>query len=100
MIVAYPTPRSPAPASGGGEGCRLPAVVERGVSGKEAGPRVSGCVAARQARSVGGRVSAAPTFLFVFVLRTYSPSRVPSENLTLGDGAGRIYATHILHSDC
>ena len=79
MTVDDPTPRWPAPASGGDEGCRRLVVAERDVSGKEAGFRVSGCVAARRARSVRGRSSAALTFPLVVVLRTYSPSRVPFE---------------------
>src|ERR1700704_963468 len=92
MIVDYPVRLSPAPESRGDEGCRLPAVVERGVSGKEAGPHVSGCVAVARARSVCGRFSAAPTFPLVVVLWTYFPSRVPSENFTAGGGAGRVDA--------
>jgi hypothetical protein len=58
----------------------------------------------------GGRFSAAPTFPLVVVLRTYSPSRVPSENFTLEDGAGRVSTwgqtysilgnDPIRHSDC
>src|ERR1700686_2387738 len=92
MIVDCPTPQSPAPESGGDEGCPRTEVVERGVSGKEASPRVSGYVAARRARSVGGRFSAALTSPLAVVLRTYFPSRAPSENFTLGDGAGRVPA--------
>src|SRR6202158_2609328 len=98
MIVDFPTPQSPAPESDDDEGCPWTAVVERGVSGKEASPRVSGYVAARRARSVGGRFSAAPTSPLAVVLRTYFPSRVPSENLTLGDGAGRVPAWGVTYS--
>jgi len=79
MTVDYPTPRWPAPTSGGDEGCRLLVVAERGASGQEAGFRVSGCGAARRAKSVRGRPSAALTFPLVVVLWTYSPSRVPFE---------------------
>src|SRR5208283_4227610 len=97
MTVDYPTPRWPAPASGGDEGCRRLVVAERGVSGKEAGFRVSGCVAARRARSVRGRSSAALTFPLVVVLRTYSPSRAPFEEsyLEVTRGAMRVISAEL-----
>src|SRR5580658_865720 len=81
MIVDCPTPRSPAPASGGDEGCWRRAVVASGVGATEADPRVCGCVAAPRSRTSaeGGRFSAVPTFPPAAVRRTYSPIRVPYE---------------------